>query len=66
MNTISAAELDRIFDEGKEDVLQYFDLSSIKAVSDSLKVEEEPFGKNVSTPHAIRAVRHSAKKPLIA
>lgn len=27
-NTISTEELERIFDEGKEDVLQYFDLST--------------------------------------
>lgn len=27
---ISAEELDRIFDEGKEDVLQYFDLSKAR------------------------------------
>lgn len=27
-NTISAEELERIFDEGKEDVIQYFDLST--------------------------------------
>lgn len=26
--TISTEELDRLFDEGKEDVLQYFDLST--------------------------------------
>ena len=28
MKTIAAEELDRIFDEGNEDVLQYFDLST--------------------------------------
>ncbi len=28
MKSISAEELDRLFDEGKEDVLQYFDLTT--------------------------------------
>jgi len=28
--TISAEELDRIFDEGEEDILQYCDLNSIR------------------------------------
>jgi hypothetical protein len=27
---ISAEELDRLFDEGKEDVLQYFDLDNLR------------------------------------
>ncbi|MGQ2968009.1 MAG: type II toxin-antitoxin system BrnA family antitoxin [Allorhizobium sp.] len=30
MKTISAEELDRLFDEGEEDVLQYFDLTTAR------------------------------------
>lgn len=30
--TISAQEFDRIFDEGKEDIMQYLDLSSAKLI----------------------------------
>ena len=30
MKTISAEELDRLFDEGDEDVLQYFDLTTAR------------------------------------
>ena len=33
MTTISAEEFDRIFDEGKEDILQYCDMSSVKRVN---------------------------------
>jgi len=34
---ISAEELDRIFDEGKEDVLQYFDMSKAKWIEPKQK-----------------------------
>lgn len=32
--TISASELDRLFDEGKENILPYFDLSAIARIND--------------------------------
>ena len=35
---ISAEELDRIFDDGKEDVLQYFDLSKAYRLGDMKRV----------------------------
>jgi len=37
MTSIKAEELDRIFDEGKEDVMQYFDMSTLRRASDALK-----------------------------
>jgi hypothetical protein len=36
-NTISAEEFDRIFDEGEEDVLQYFDLSAARRLNTEVK-----------------------------
>jgi hypothetical protein len=34
---ITGKELDLIFDEGKEDVLQYFDTKNVRSVCDNLK-----------------------------
>ena len=44
IKTISAEELDRIFDEGKEDVLQYFDTSKAYVMGN------EPKRVNVDFP----------------
>ncbi|MFT3943252.1 MAG: hypothetical protein QM705_05430 [Ancrocorticia sp.] len=40
-------ELDRIFDEGKEDVLQYFDLSNVEVFG-----EDEPTVKETKPSEA--------------
>jgi hypothetical protein len=37
MNKISTEEFDRIFDEGKEDILQYLDLSTARRPNQELK-----------------------------
>jgi hypothetical protein len=34
INTISAEELDRLFDEGEEDILQYFDMENAVRLGD--------------------------------
>jgi len=44
MKKISATEFDRIFDDGKEDVLQYCDLTAVR------KVNPKPKRVNVDFP----------------
>jgi len=37
MKTVTAEEFDRIFDEGKEDMTEYLDLSTLQRASDLVK-----------------------------
>ena len=64
--TIRAAELDKLFDEGKEDVLQYFDLSSIKKVNDPDSPSSTPCVRQSKHATSLASNRVSAKKPSIA
>ena len=56
-NTISAEEFDRIFDEGEQDVLQYFDLNTARHLNTEIK------RVNVDMPDwMVRALDKEAKR----
>ena len=46
VDKISAEEFDRIFDEGEEDVMQYFDMSTVRR--SSLRVRRKLGGRYVT------------------
>jgi len=57
INNITAEELDRVFDEGKEDIMQYADLSTIHHPN------QEPRRVNVDFPAwMVRALDSEAKR----